>query len=206
MLNANSSDSIVQFQPSYTPLNDEYSSASKHALMAATRRELARAGWREFNLGNVMNDTKSSIAVLDQKWSGIAELVVDSVLDVVEPPSVEPRLAVTEQLCRLVDPFADMARASSGVGLLRGVLLAAADDKHAGVMFREYLNDSFRGPLKQILADAASRGETRRSYDVDLAMEILFGTLWHRVLIMRAPLSETAITRAVTATLDHLQA
>ena len=58
MLNANSSDSIVQFQPSYTPLNDEYSSASKHALMAATRRELARAGWREFNLGNVMNDTK----------------------------------------------------------------------------------------------------------------------------------------------------
>ncbi|MAP95652.1 MAG: hypothetical protein CMK07_11940 [Ponticaulis sp.] len=206
MLSTARSDSIVEFQPSYKPLDDEYSSASQHALMSATRRELARNGWRDFDLGNVMADTKSGITVLDKKWGSTAELVVDSVLDIIENPTVEPTLPLTEQLCRLVDPIADMGRVSSGANLLRGLLTASTDQDAAGAMFRAFLNQTFRRPLKQILAEAAAAKKIRRTYDVDLAMEILFGTLWHRVLVMRAPLSEAAITRAVTATLDHLKA
>ena len=206
MLDTATSNSIIEFHPSYKPLNDEFSSASTHALMSATRRELAENGWRGFDLRNVMNNTKSNVTMLDQKWESLAELAVESVLDIVEHPSVELHLLLVEQLSRLIDPFADMARASTGVNLLRGLLLAAGDDQTAGIMFRDHLNRNFRRPLKQILSEGAARKEVRHTYDVDLAMDILFGTLWHRVLIMRGPLSETTITRAVTATMDHLRA
>lgn len=204
MLDTAPSNSIVHLQPSYKPLNDEFSSASTHAMLSATRRELASNGWREFNLQNVMNDTRSGMAILDKKWSSLAELAVDSVLDVLEPPSIESRLPIVEQLCRLVDPFADMSRAASGMNLVRGMLLAAADDQAAGTLFRNHLNTHFRRPLKQILAQAAAAKKIRQTYDIDFAIEILFGPLWHRVLITRAPLSEAAVTRAVTGLMDHL--
>ena len=204
MLDTQGSNSIVHLKPSYKPLNDEFSSASTHAMLSATRRELATNGWRNFDLQNVMDDTRSGMAILDKKWSSLAELAVDSVLDVLEPPSIEPRLPLVEQLSRLVDPFADMARASSGVNLVRGMLLAAADDHAAGTLFRNHLNSQFRRPLKQILAQAAAAKQIRQTYDIDFAVEILFGPLWHRVLITRSPLTETAVTRAVTGLMDHL--
>lgn len=206
MLSSQTANSIVQFEPSYKALNDEYRSASTHALMAASRRELAETGWRNFDLKHVMENTNSSVTILDSNWSSIAELVVDSVIDIIEAPSVDTHLSLVEKMCRLVDPIADMARAGSGTALLRGMILAASDDPQAGVRLRNFLNTQFRKHLKQILAEAAAQKKIHKTYDVDLAMEILFGTLWHRVLVMRAPLSETAVTRAVTATLDHLQA
>ncbi|WP_293611483.1 TetR-like C-terminal domain-containing protein [Ponticaulis sp.] len=196
---------VVDFSPRFSEEKVFRGRASRNAVMAAARDEIAHSGWREFDLARVLNKAKATEQCIAEWWATPACLVVEAVLDVVENPTVEDSLPLPEQLSRIVDPMAEMANAGQGAQLLRTAVLAAADDKEAGAIFRNHLNLNFRKPLKQILASAAAKKKVRRDYDVDMVFDILFGPFWNRVVVMRSPFSETSLMRAVTGTLDHLQ-
>ena len=45
-------------------------------------------------------------------------------------------------------------------------------------------------PMRMLLAELAGKRVIRRDFDLDEAIEEMLGPLWHRILVMRAPVRE----------------
>ncbi len=86
----------------------------------------------------------------------------------------------------------------------RGPLLAAADDGDAGEIFRAWSSEHVKIPLRHILAEQALKGAVRRDWDIDLATELLFGPIWHRLIAMRGPVPEVYTRRLVDSLLKAI--
>ena len=102
-----------------------------------------------------------------------------------------------DRLAAIIDPLLIAVRTGDGAHAWRGALLAAADDGEAGEIFRAWFAENVKIPLRHILAEQALKGTVRRDWDIDLATELLFGPIWHRLIAMRGPVPEIYRTRLV---------
>jgi AcrR family transcriptional regulator len=76
------------------------------------------------------------------------------------------------------------------IGPLVARLMAEAQlDEAFAVEFRGDFLARRREALRDVLSRARERGEIRPDVDLDLPVEIAFGTIWYRVLSRHAPLS-----------------
>ncbi len=109
-----------------------------------------------------------------------------------------------DRITALIEPMLVAVRTGDGAHAWRGALLAAADDGDAGEVFRAWFNDKVKIPLRHILAEQALKGMIRRDWDIDLATELLFGPIWHRLIAMRGPVPEVYSRRLVESVLRAL--
>lgn len=181
------------------------SAASKRAIFEAARSELAEGGWRQFSADRLSRRARASKQTIYRWWPSLAALAVEATLDLIEPPRVGPGVELDVQLTRFLEPLSELARKGDGAHLLRSGLLAAADDAAAGEVYRKWFNGVFRAPLKAVLAEAAMRGKIRKDWDIDVACELLFGPVWHRVVILRGPLPEAVTKRAANSLMQALR-
>lgn len=172
------------------------SEASKLAILAAAREELTEHGWRGFSPDRLAKRAKASKQTIYRWWPSIASIAVEAAIAVIEDPKYIQSETLDVRLSHFIDPIANLARVGDGAHLLRSALLAAADDAHAGEIFRHWFNSKFRKPLKTLLAEAAARGQIKRDYDIDAVSEMLFGPVWHRLVMMRGPLPQVIALRA----------
>jgi AcrR family transcriptional regulator len=181
------------------------SEASRVAILKAAREELSEHGWRNFSADRLAKRARASKQTIYRWWPSIATIAVEAALDVLEDPKSEPGADLNVQLSRLIDPFVQLARAGDGAHLLRSALLAAADDAQAGEVFREWFNTKLRKPLKSILVEAAVRGKIRKDWDIDQASELLFGPVWHRLVMMRGPLPDILAAKSAQGFVQSLR-
>lgn len=162
---------------------------SRSAILKATRAELAESGWRKFSVDKVSRRAKASKQTIYRWWPAIGAMCVEAALDMI-PASRATGRDPAERIADLLIPFEHAVRQASGYDILRGAVLASADDKAAGDVWRTWVKDQIRSPLRLILAEIASKKVIRRDYDLDNAMDLLTGPVWNRLVIMRAPLPE----------------
>ena len=89
--------------------------------------------------------------------------------------------------------------------ILAGLMADAQRDLEFRARFREAFLEIRRAALRQVFEHARERGELRAAFDVELGLDLAFGTLWYRVLVSHAPLDDRtakqladAIARAAT--------
>jgi hypothetical protein len=131
------------------------------------------------------------------------ELAVDAVLGTLagKTAALPSTADVRDRLAAIIDPLLIAVRTGDGAHAWRGALLAAADDGEAGEIFRAWFSENVKIPLRHILAEQALKGNVRRDWDIDLATELLFGPIWHRLIAMRGPVPEIYRTRLVDSLL-----
>jgi AcrR family transcriptional regulator len=175
------------------------SEASTNAVLVAAYAELAEHGWRGFSVDRVAKNAKASKQTIYRWWKSAACLCVDSVLGTLAgKTSTLPASAdVRDRLAAIIDPLLIAVRTGDGAHAWRGALLAAADDGEAGEVFRAWFTENVKIPLRHILAEQALKGTVRRDWDIDLATELLFGPIWHRLIAMRGPVPEIYRNRLV---------
>ena len=182
------------------------SEASTSAVLIAAYAELTEHGWRSFSVDRVAKNAKASKQTIYRWWKSAACLCVDAVLGTLAgkfttlPASADVR----DRLTAIIDPLLIAVRTGDGAHAWRGALLAAADDDEAGEVFRAWFSEHVKIPLRHILAEQALKGTVRRDWDIDLATELLFGPIWHRLIAMRGPVPEVYRTRLVDSLLRAL--
>ncbi len=181
------------------------SESSRQAILAAAREELAEQGWRNFSPDRLAKRAKASKQTIYRWWPSIAAIAVEAAIETVPEPQITPGAPVEDVLRALLEPITHMARVGDGAHLLRSALLAGADDAHGGEVFRQWFNNTYRKPLKAALAEAAVRGKIKRDWDIDTATELLFGPVWHRMVLMRGPLPEVLAVRASQSVMTALR-
>ncbi len=182
------------------------SEASTKAVLDAAYIELSEHGWRGFSVDRVAKNAKASKQTIYRWWKSAACLAVDAALATLsEPKPALPSSAdVKDRIALLIEPMLVAVRTGDGAHAWRGALLAAADDSEAGETFRAWFSESVKIPLRHILAEQALKGAIRRDWDIDLATELLFGPIWHRLIAMRGPVPEIYSRRLVESVLKAL--
>ncbi|MCA8904841.1 MAG: TetR/AcrR family transcriptional regulator C-terminal ligand-binding domain-containing protein, partial [Hyphomonas sp.] len=122
-------------------------------------------------------------------WPSIGAMCVDAALALI-PDAPDGGRDPQERITALIVPLEATARTGNGHAVLRGALLAAADDQHAGEVWRAWMNRDIRQPMRMVLAEMASKRVIRRDFDLDEVIEQLLGPLWHRICVMKAPVRE----------------
>ncbi|MEZ5939401.1 MAG: TetR/AcrR family transcriptional regulator [Hyphomonadaceae bacterium] len=179
------------------------SEASTAAVIQAAYVELSEHGWRGFSVDRVAKSARASKQTIYRWWKTPACLAVQSVLSrlpAAQPPAGDPR----ERIRALIEPLLVAVRTGDGAHAWRAALLAAADDTEAGAVFRAWFMETIKLPMRQILAEMAMKNTIRRDYDIDLAAELLFGPVWHRLIAMRGPVPEVYSRRLVEAMIRAL--
>lgn len=181
------------------------SEASTNAVLVAAYTELSEHGWRGFSVDRVAKNAKASKQTIYRWWKSAACLAVDSALaTLAEKPAAPTGNDVRDRISALIEPMLVAVRTGDGAHAWRGALLAAADDQDAGEIFRAWFSESVKIPLRHILAEQALKGSIRRDWDIDLATELLFGPVWHRLIAMRGPVPEVYSRRLVESVLRAL--
>lgn len=182
------------------------SEASTNAVLVAAYTELSEHGWRGFSVDRVAKNAKASKQTIYRWWKSAACLAVDAALATLseKPAPVAAGADVRDRIAGLIEPMLLAVRTNNGAHAWRGALLAAADDSEAGEIFRGWFSESVKVPLRHILAEQALKGVVRRDWDIDLATELLFGPIWHRLIAMRGPVPESYSRRLVESVLKAL--
>jgi AcrR family transcriptional regulator len=182
------------------------SEASTNAVLVAAYTELTEHGWRGFSVDRVAKNAKASKQTIYRWWKSAACLAVDAVLGTLpeKPAAQASTVDVRDRIGALIDPLLTAVRTGDGAHAWRGALLAAADDGEAGEIFRAWFNERVKIPLRHILAEQALKGAVRRDWDIDLATELLFGPIWHRLIAMRGPVPEVYTRRLVDSLLKAI--
>jgi len=165
------------------------SETSQAAILSATRAELQEHGWRRFSADGVARRAKASKQTIYRWWPSIGVMCLEAALEQLPEPPRDGRDPV-ERISAILRPLETTARSASGQAALRGAMLAAADDPEAGERWRAWLHEAIRGPLRMILAELSARKVIRHDWNLDAALDILLGPLWHRLLIMHAPVPD----------------
>lgn len=181
------------------------SEASTNAVLIAAYIELSEHGWRGFSVDRVAKNAKASKQTIYRWWKSAASLAVDAALATLSGKAAMPATGdVRDRISALIEPMLVAVRTGDGAHAWRGALLAAADDQEAGETFRAWFSENVKIPLRHILAEQALKGTIRRDWDIDLATELLFGPVWHRLIAMRGPVPESYSRRLVESVLKAL--
>jgi AcrR family transcriptional regulator len=180
------------------------SEASTNAVLLAAYTELCEHGWRGFSVDRVAKTAKASKQTIYRWWKTPACLAVESVTSRLGEPRPVTGADARDRIGQLIDPILVAVRTGDGAHAWRGALLAAADDHDAGEFFRAWLSERIRIPLRHVLAELALKNVVRRDWDIDLAMELLFGPIWHRLIAMRGPVPEVYSRRLPESVLRAL--
>jgi AcrR family transcriptional regulator len=179
--------------------------------MEAAYVELSEHGWRGFSVDRVARTARASKQTIYRWWKSPACLAVDAALAKLAPARAARAAGIPatadarERISALVEPLLITIRTGNGAHAWRSALLAAADDQDAGEAFRAWFAESVKTPFRHILAELALKGQLRRDWDIDLATELLFGPVWHRLIAMRGPVPEAYSRRLVESVLKALQ-
>ncbi|MFC7292452.1 TetR-like C-terminal domain-containing protein [Hirschia litorea] len=180
------------------------SEVSRLAVQNSALKELVENGWRSFSVDRVAKNAKASKQTIYRWWATPACMVVEAALETL-PKSEDPNTTPEERILALISPLFTTIRNGDGAHMWRGILLAAADDEEAGEIFRKWVMESIRKPLRFILAEQANKGLIRRDWEIDFALESLLGPLWHRIAAMRAPLPDGYAERVTDALMTNLK-
>ena len=149
-----------------------------------------RSGWRKFSVDSVARTAHASKQTIYRWWPATGSMCVEAAISLLPAVSQAVETDPVERIAALILPIETLTRTGNGHAVLRGALIAAADEKAAGESWRNWMKANIRAPLRLILAEVAAKQLIRRDYDIDEAVNLLISPAWHNLIVMRAPLKE----------------
>ena len=175
------------------PLGRPRDARADRAIVAATLELIAAVGVNDFRMEDVAGRAGVGKAAIYRRYASKDELVTAAVAALVSEITVPDTGSTREDL----------------LALMRDAVAVYADPIHAGVMpslvgamrqqpelaraVRDGLLASRRGALRAVLDRGVARGDLRADLDLELALDVLGGALFYRLLITGGALDEQLV-------------
>ncbi len=166
------------------------------AVFDATLRELARGGYARLSVESVAERAGVHKTTIYRRWPTVKELVSASLhsrIDALEQEVLPeaPRAAIIAFL----RAFIRSASTPVGRGVFSLLMREGLDGELAAIM--RPLRLRRRERLRALLRLAKSQGALRPGVDEDTGLDVLFGTVQHRLLYRREALDDEAVGAVV---------
>ena len=181
------------------------SSVARARVLRAARALVEALGPSAVTIEGVAARSGVSKPTIYRTWPNAHAVVMAALMESAATPEAARQdrsalAALRRQLRGIADTFA------TRTGRSITMMLAAADgETELSKAFRHHFILARREEGRQMLAAAAANGELRESLDLDVALDLLYGPIFFRVLVGHAPVGHEFCDRLLDQLLTGLQ-
>jgi AcrR family transcriptional regulator len=181
--------------------------ARKAVLEAAAALLLAR-GLSAVSMDAVAERAGVSKATIYRWWPTKETLALDALYTEWATASPYPRDtgSLRGDLRSLLRPWAKLASGRPYARVITALLTKAHTDPVFAAEYHHRVVEPRRNQARAILHRAIERGEIPTDTDVETALDLLYGPLYHRLLHGHAPLNDDFVQHAIDMALHGIQA
>lgn len=182
------------------------SEARKQAILRAAFDLLGERGLEATSMDAVADRAGVSKATIYRWWDSKELLALDALYahwDVALPAARQTGSLRAEMLA-LVRPWARLAAAGPSARILTALLVRATSDPQFARAYRAQFLEPRRAQARAMFERAIARGEIPAGTDVEVALDLVWGPLYHRLFQGHAPLNERFAGRVVNTALDGI--
>jgi AcrR family transcriptional regulator len=167
------------------------------AIRAATLELMAEQGVHSLRMGDVASRAGVGKATIYRRYRSKDELVTDAVGGLVSEIAVPDSGSTRTDLLALMNEAVELYSTSLAAGLMPTVV----DEMSRNAEFAKVARDRFlsarRAALREVFERAVRRGDLRADLDVELALDVLGGPLFYRLMITGGPIDERLAANVV---------
>jgi AcrR family transcriptional regulator len=183
------------------------SEKAHQAVLDAAAELLLTHGLSEVSMDTVADRAGVSKATIYRWWPTKQTLALDALYT--EWSAARPRRRDTGtlrgDLVSLLRPWARLAGSRPYGRVLAALITEARTDPVFAAEYRQRFVEPRRAQGHEIFRRAAERGEIPAGTDVDVALDLLYGPLYHRLLHGHAPLNDRFVRNVVDMALDGIR-
>jgi len=180
--------------------------AQKAILDAAAELLLAR-GLSAVSMDAVAERAGVSKATIYRWWPTKETLALDALYTEWAAFQPDPRDtgSLHGDLLALLRPWARAVRSRPYARVITALLTEVHTDPAFAAEYHKRLVEPRRDQARTLFRRAIERGEIPASTDLEVAVDLVYGPLWHRLLHGHAPLDDRFVRDVVTTALNGLQ-
>jgi AcrR family transcriptional regulator len=176
---------------SHKPLGRPREERADKAILEATLRLIAERGLAELRIDDVAERAHVGKATIYRRYRSKDELVAAAVTSLVSEISIPDTGSTENDLRELMRNAVRVYRGSLEAGVMPGLVDAMSRDPELARAVREGFLKRRRAALAAVLERGVERGDLRPDLDVELALDVLGGPLFYRLLITGGPIDNT---------------
>lgn len=175
------------------------SEPARQAILAAATDLLLTRGVSAVSMDAIAERAGVSKATIYRWWPTKETLALDALYDQLSEPSAEPPDTGTlaGDLTVLLTGWVERVGERPFGRVIGALVTEAATDATFGEVYRERYVEPRRAQARTIFTRAIARGEIGVGTDVEAAIDLLYGSLYHRLLHGHAPLSPEFVAYVV---------
>jgi AcrR family transcriptional regulator len=168
------------------------SETSRQAILRAAGELLLEHGLDAISMDAVAERAGASKATIYRWWPSKELLALDALFSEWEPaqPETYDTGTLAGDLRALVGPWAQRLAAKPYARVIAGLITKAQSDPEFAAQYHARFVEPRRDQARGIFARAIDRGEVPAGTDVEAALDVLYGPIYHRMLHGHAELSD----------------
>jgi len=179
---------------------------ARTAIVTAAGELMLEGGLTAATIQAIAARAGVSKATVYKWWSSPAEVALEGLLDQVKESMVTPPEApVAEALELIAVKLIRLMRDTPCGPILRAVAARIDHDPVLEDAFRRQWLVPRRAAVTEILSRGIDRGEVRADIDMELTLDMIFATIYYRLLVTRAPMSDDLASPLVAAAMASVR-
>jgi AcrR family transcriptional regulator len=179
------------------------SEETHQAILEAALEVLADGGWTGFTMQGIAARAGVGKAAIYRRWKSREAVLAAAVEGMVSEIGLPDSGSLRGDLLELMRRAVALYRGPSG-RRMPGLVSAMAQHPEVAAAVRETFLAPRRTALREVLERGVRRGELRPDIDRELALDVLGGPLFYRLLITGGPLDESLAEGTVDVMLRGL--
>jgi AcrR family transcriptional regulator len=178
------------------------SKEARDAILTATLALLFEPGLHAMTIEEVAARAGVSKATIYRWWPSKEMLAVDALATrwaQALPANREDTGSLRDDLLAEIRPWVRQLRQRPYGRVIAGLVAEAQSDPDFAVLYRERFVQPRRDATRQLLIRAIERGEIASDTDLDLALDLLYGPIYHRLLHGHAALTDRFVQGVIDA-------
>jgi AcrR family transcriptional regulator len=184
------------------------SEKARQAILDAAIELLLAQGLEAVSMDEVAQRAGVSKATIYRWWPTKQTLALDALYHEWDTfrPSLPDSGTLRADLLAITRPWIRRARERP----YARVVAALVEETHTDPAFAKLYHERFvnprRDPARAVLKRAIERGQIPKETDIELALDLIYGALFHRLLHAHAPLTNRFLENVIDATLTGVTA
>lgn len=169
------------------------SEAAHKAILKSALWLVTRRGFRAVTVNEIAADAGVGKMTLYRHWPNKSAVVMDALLALIGEETAFPDAGnALRSLRSQLDLQVAFFRSPRG-NLIRSLVSEAQSDPELAMAFRERWLMPRREGVQKTMRQAVSEGFLRDDFDIDAAIDLLYGAIYYRLLLGTGPLDESFI-------------
>jgi AcrR family transcriptional regulator len=160
------------------------------AIVAAALELMAGAGVRELRMDDVADRAGVGKATIYRRYRSKDALVTDAVATLVSEIVIPDSGSTRGDLLELMGQAVELYTGPLAPRLMSSLVEEAFRNPELGTTIREGFLRGRRKALSAVLRRGIERGDLRRDLDLELALDVLGGALFYRLLVTDGPIDQ----------------